>query len=276
MNNLGVLGGDEGNTLITSSPIKSKQVPKRKNHFFTINNYTEDQIGGLLNYFNKHATKYAFQEEICPTTGTPHLQGMVMFATEKRSTVFDPASKGHWEKLKDFTGTYQLKEETRKPNGRQWTFGFPKPIYIISELYPWQKEVEKIYFSETNSRSVYWFWESKGNVGKSAFVKYMVIKYGCIFCDGGKKSDIVNLVYNTNMDKCTCLIWDLPRSNKGKISSSTIESVKNGLICNTKYETGFKAFNWPHVFIFSNFPPDSTEELSEDKWIIKNLDNWPT
>lgn len=273
MNNLGVLGGDEGNTHNFVSLKQSKQVPKRKNHFFTINNYTEDQIGGLLEYFNKHATKYAFQEEIAPTSGTPHLQGMVMFPREIRSTVFDPASKGHWEKLKDYTGTYQLKEETRKPNGRQWTFGFPKPINVITNLYPWQKEIEELYLSEPDDRKVYWFWESNGNIGKSAFVKYMVIKYKCLFCDGGKKSDIINLIFNNNMDNCKCIIWDLPRSNKGKISSSTVECVKNGLICNTKYETGVKVFNSPHVFIFSNYYPEDTEELSEDRWIIKKIDN---
>lgn len=271
MEHLGGLGGGEGNT--HSSPLKTKttQVPKRKQHFFTWNNYTESDIGGILDYFNKHAIKYAFQEEIAPSTETPHLQGMVIFKDEKRSTQWDPKSKGHWEKLKDSTGKYQLKEESRKPNGRQWTKGFPKPIKTIENLYDWQLDILNIYKEEPDDRKIYWFWEGPGKVGKSAFVKYMVIKHGCLFCDGGKKSDLINLVFNNNMDECKCILWDLPRTSEGKISYATLESVKNGLICNTKYETGVKAFNPPHIFVFANFPPDDPSKLSADRWVITEL-----
>lgn len=252
-------------------PNTVKQCPKRKNHFFTMNNYTEADVFMLLEYFSKHAIRYAFQEEIAPTTGTPHLQGMVMFDKETRSTSFDKLSKGHYEPLKDLSGKYQLKEESRKPEGKQWQYGIPKPIKIISQLYEWQLDIEKIFFTEPDERSIYWFWESTGNIGKSAFVKYMVVKYKCLFCDGGKKSDLINLIFNNDMDTCSCIIWDLPRSTKGNISYATLECVKNGMICNTKYETGTKCFNPPHVFVFANYPPESPEELSSDRWIIKEL-----
>lgn len=266
---LGVNRRDEGNTL-QPHPV---QVPKRKGHFFTWNNYTEEHIEHLLSSFRRlGAIKWAFQEEIAPTTGTPHLQGMVLFPKEKRSTEWDKNSLGHWEKLKKDDGEYQLKEESRKPDGRQWTYGFPKPIKIIEQLYPWQKKIEDIYLTEPNGRDVYWYWEAKGNVGKSAFVKYMVVKYRCVFCDGGKKSDLINLVFNSNMDDTRCILWDIPRANKNKISYSTIEAIKNGLVCNTKYETGNKAFNPPHVFVFANFPPNLEDEgLSDDRWIITEL-----
>lgn len=272
---LGGLGG-EGVILNNPSPNtkttdKPNQVPKRKNHFFTWNNYTEEQIGGLLSFFDIHAIKYAFQEEIGPETGTPHLQGMVMFKDEKRSTVWDPHSKGHWEKLKDTSGKYQLKDESRKPEGRQWTKGFPKPIKIIQDLYPWQKKIEDIILSEPDDRTVHWYWEATGKVGKSAFVKYCVVKHKVLFCDGGKKADLVNLVFNQNMDETTCVMWDLPRVNKSNISYSTIESVKNGMVCNTKFETGVKIFNSPHIIIFANYPPLDMEGLSLDRWIITEL-----
>lgn len=266
---LGGLGGERGNTH-NPFPIAKKQAPKRKGHFFTYNNYTEQEIGGLLEYFNNHAIKYAFQEEIAPSTGTPHLQGMVIFKDEKRSTSWDSAGRGHYEKLKDSSGTYQLKEESRKPNGRQWTKGFPKPIKIIENLYPWQLEIENIFKQDPDDRKIHWFYDRVGNIGKSAFVKYMVVKHGCLFCDGGKKADLINLVFNNDMDACKCVIWDLPRSTGNSISYSTIESVKNGMVCNTKYETGVKCFNSPHIFVFSNDAPD-TSALSMDRWVIVNL-----
>jgi len=271
---LGALGGEGGNI---QSPLpapvgaKNGQCPQRKNHFFTWNNYTEEQIGGLLAYFDAHATKYAFQEEIAPTTGTPHLQGMVMFPKEKRSTVWDPKSKACWLPLKKSDGVYQLKEESRKPGGRQWSKGFPKPIKIITELRPWQSEIEKLILSEPDDRKIFWFWDSNGNIGKSAFVKYCVVKHRVLFCDGGKKSDLINLVFNQDMDLTRCVIWDLPRSAMGNISYATLEAVKNGMVCNTKYETGVKIFNSPHIIVFANFPPDSPAQLSEDRWVIEEI-----
>lgn len=266
------LGGDRREEGNTHQP-PPRQVPKRKNHFFTWNNYTEEQIEELLSSFRRlGALKWAFQEEICPTTGTPHLQGMVMFPRELRDTVWDKTGRAHWEKLRKEDGEYQLKEKSRKPNGRQWTYGFPKPVRIIEKLYPWQEKVEAIYKTEPDDRKVFWFWEAKGNVGKSAFVKYMVVKYGCLFCDGGKKADLINLVFNANMDDTRCIMWDIPRASRNNISYSTIEAIKNGLVCNTKYETGVKAFNPVHVFVFANFPPDFNEEgLSEDRWVLTEL-----
>jgi len=271
MEDLGGSRREGGNTHSPSLLKKPQQVPKRKNHFFTWNNYSEEDIGGILSYFNLHSIKYAFQEEIAPTTGTPHLQGMVMFKNETRSTVFDPKSKGHWEPLKRSDGEYQLKEESRKPNGRQWTKGFPKPVKIISELYPWQKSIEEIYLGEPDDRKIYWYWDSTGNIGKSAFTKYMIVKHNCLYCDGGKKSDLINLVFNNDMDACKAVIWDIPRSARGNISYATLECVKNGMVCNTKYETGVKVFNAPHIFVFANYPPDKPEELSDDRWVITEL-----
>nr|WAE42365.1 MAG: replication associated protein [Cressdnaviricota sp.] len=271
MNTLGGLGGTGGNTHSPSSSKTLTQVPKRKTHFFTINNPTEVFIGVLLKYFDANAKKYQIQEET-GENGTPHLQGVVMFDKEIRSTVWDSKSLGHYEKLKgsfEDCVKYCSKVETR--TGRNWSKGLPKPIKIIETLYDWQKDIEQLFLSEPDDRKIYWFWEEHGNIGKSAFVKYMVVKHKCLFCDGGKKADLINLVFNNDMDECKCVIWDLPRSTKGSISYSTLESIKNGMVCNTKYETGVKFFNSPHIFVFANYPPEKPEELSGDRWEIKKL-----
>jgi hypothetical protein len=158
-----------------------------------------------------------------------------------------------------------------KKDGAYISGGFPRPVTTLTELRPWQKEIEDLYLSNPNDRSIHWFWEDVGNIGKSAFVKYMVLTHGALFCDGGKKADIINLVFNADMDKCRCIIWDLPRASRGNISYASLESVKNGLVCNTKYETGVKAFNSPHVFVFANFPPEEMEKLSVDRWQVREL-----
>lgn len=81
----------------------------------------------------------------------------------------------------------------------------------------------------------------------------------------------MNLIFNADMDKCNCIMFDIPRANRGSISYASLESIKNGLICNTKYETGSKVFNPPHIIIFANFPPDKADKLSKDRWKITNL-----
>lgn len=252
---------------------KNDRVPIRKNHFFTWNNYTEQHVDVLLEFFNEFAEKYAFQEELAPSSKTPHLQGMVCFKKQRRSTEWDPESKGWYAALKDKSGKYQLKDETRPEGGRQWVKGIkiPVKIEIISVLYPWQKKIENLILEKPDNRKIYWFWESKGNIGKSAFVKYCIVKHKILFCDGGKKSDLVNLVFNQDMNETKCVIWDLPRSSKGSISYSTLECVKNGMVCNTKYETGVKVFNSPHIIVFANYPPEDMDKLSEDRWVVTEL-----
>jgi hypothetical protein len=81
----------------------------------------------------------------------------------------------------------------------------------------------------------------------------------------------MNLVFNQDMDACRGVFFDIPRSNRGNISYASLECIKNGMVCNTKYETGVKVFNSPHIFIFANFEPEEPDKLSADRWIITEL-----
>lgn len=187
-----------------------------------------------------------------------------------RITELKLAGKPHFEAC---AGNEEQNEKYCSKDGDVTRYGYPNPINLISALRPFQAEIEQLYLTEPDDRKIYWFWETTGNIGKSAFVKYMVVRHGCLFCDGGRKTDLVNLVFNADMDSVKCIIWDLPRCSKGNISYSTLESIKNGLICNTKYETGVKVFNSPHVFVFANYPPEDEDKLSQDRWVIRCLDN---
>jgi len=261
----------EGNTEL----LKSKQQTRKTFYCFTAYNYKEVEIE-LNRQLQQICKKYLYGYEICPTTGKPHLQGFLALKKPMRITELNIVGKPHFEACiadEESNIKYCSKTASSDPtqDGKIVKYGFPIPIKTIENLYEWQKTIETLYFSEPDDRAVNWYWEGAGKVGKSAFVKYMVLKHGCLFCDGGKKADLINLVFNSNMDKCRAIIWDLPRSTKGKISYSTLESIKNGLICNTKYETGVKVFNPPHIFVFANFPPDDENELSKDRWNIVKL-----
>jgi len=61
-------------------------MPGAKNWVFTLNNYSEDDIFYLLCLPNDDAndlTYIVFGEEHAPSTGTPHLQGYLQFATRR-------------------------------------------------------------------------------------------------------------------------------------------------------------------------------------------------
>ena len=261
-----------GNTI--SPKVKNIRENQLKKWVFTLNNYTESDIVEILETLESNiCEKYGFQTEV-GENGTPHLQGAIWLKKAMRWSEFKWKSKPHFEKMKDDKGSNDYVQKADTFAGRRWNKGLTplkKPLKVITELRPWQKKVEDLVKTEPDDRAVYWFWESTGNVGKSALVKYLVSKYGCLFCNGGKGSDLINLIFNQDMDSTTCVIWDLPRENKGFISSSTVEAVKNGMVCNTKYETGVKLFNAPHVIIFSNYPPENIEELSKDRWIIEEI-----
>jgi len=235
---------------------------------FVLNNYTESERAMILENLKDISKKYIVAKEI-GESGTPHLQ---CYCSLKKKMRFDTLNKllGNRCSIRKCRNEAALIEYCKK-DGDYISFGFPKPIKIIETLRPWQQNILDIYLTDPDDRTIYWFWDDKGNIGKSAFVKYMVVKYGVLFCNGGKHSDLVNLVYNADMENTKCIIWDLPRCTKGKVSYATLECVKNGMVCNTKYETGVKCFNSIHVIVFANYPPDDTSELSEDRWKIIQL-----
>ena len=264
---------ENGNT-IHSLPSKNqkKQSNQIKNWFFTWNNYPNDAIETLETTFKQICIKYVFQREIGEETNTPHIQGSIWCKKSIRYTEMKLPKTIHWEKMRNEEASIKYCQKSATSIGEPILFGFPKPIKIISELREYQKVIENIYLTEPDDRAIYWFYEDIGNVGKSAFCKYMYSKHGVLFCNGGKSGDLINLCFNTDMDNTKAVIWDIPRASQNAISYSAVEQIKNGLICNTKYETGNKIFNPPHIFIFANFPPRDTHNLSIDRWNIYRID----
>ncbi len=251
----------------TKTPPVKKQVSPAKKWCFTLNNYTEEDISSIDLQFDKY-DKIIVGKEI-GQMGTPHLQGYIEFKKKLRPSSLKLNKGIHWEKAKgDLQDNFDY---CSKGNDILFERGMPKDIKIITKLYDWQEKVLQLYKSPINDRKIYWFYEPLGNTGKSAFVKYMIVKYRILFLSGGKYSDIMNIIFNSDMDVCDCIMIDIPRANEGHISYASLESIKNGMVCNTKYETGVKIFNSPHLFIFANFAPDNVDNLSHDRWDIINL-----
>lgn len=264
--------GDNGDAVDGNTNPRVSQLVK---WFFTFNNYIENDIGELERVFQRICIKYVFQEETGEEEKTPHLQGSIWLKKAMRWSEFKLPKCIHWEKLRNEEASIEYCQKEKTRTGRIFKWGWPKPIKVIEELYDWQKEAKEILLTsceETTNRNVYWWWESTGNKGKSAFCKYMAVKHKTTVIQGGKLADIMNIIFNTDMDKCNSIIIDIPRCNKNNVSYAAIECILNGMITNTKYETGVKIFNPPQLLIFANFEPEfGIYNLSSDRWNIREI-----
>jgi len=252
---------------------KKKQSDRKTFYAFTVFDY-EEHYNDLLMELKNISRKGILGKEICPETKRKHLQGFMALKKPMRITELKYIRcNPHFEACIG-NEEQNIKYCSKEKDYVKW--GFPKPIKVIETLYKWQSDIECKYLQEPDDRTINWYYDATGNIGKSSFIKYMIVKHKVLYCSGGKHSDIMNLVFNQDMDECRGVFFDIPRANSGHISYSSLESIKNGMVCNTKYETGVKIFNSPHVFVFANFPPEDLESLSRDRWRITNLSDTPS
>lgn len=256
----------EGNT--NSSRVK--QANQRVNWFFTWNNFPDRAIEMLKTKFDEICKSYVFQHEL-GENGTHHLQGCITLKKRGRWSEFDLPKEIHWEKTMNNINAekYCCKEETRVAG--PWSKGvlIRKKLKLITPDRPFQYFILDIIKKEPEERSIYWFYEENGNVGKSSFCKYLVSEHNALFIDEGKKADLMNHVltfYNSGKE-IELVVLDVPRANRNKISYKSIESIKTGMIYSSKYEGGQLLFNTPHVIIFANYLPQ-WEKLSSDRWKV--------
>lgn len=253
---------------------KSPKKPKENMRYcFTLNNYTEDELNKIINSAKSASFKYIIGREV-GEQGTPHLQGYINMSPHKKSCSsfikWLDNERIHIEPCKG-SESQNVKYCSKDGKFESNFYEAPEPLEIIDEMLEWMKELENILLEKANKRAVYWIWEPIGGVGKSSFAKYLCHKYKATYIDEGKKADLINIIYNIkDINSKSIIVIDIPRDNGNKISYKAIEQIKNGMICNTKYETGMKLFNSPHVIIFSNSYPE-IEKLSLDRWKIGEI-----
>ncbi len=264
------IGG--GNT--KSPPIQGKR------WCFTLNNPKDGMIEQIEQEFKRLNLKYIIGSEV-GESGTPHLQGYIEADKKMRPSQikwsFGKWSTAHWEKAKGNTIeniTYCSKE------GNYLIHRFDKPkvekkSWLNISLYPWQEIVINELKEDASDRTIRWLWESKGNVGKTTFQKYIYSKYTRVAVLGGKACDIKNgIIEFHKQHKCTpdIVLINIPRVYKDFVSFQGIEEIKDMFFYSGKYEGGMVCGDAPHVIVFANNSPD-TNKMSLDRWAIDEIVN---
>lgn len=155
----------------------------------------------------------------------------------------------------------------------------------IDLQHKWQKELYEIVMNKPDRRKIYWYWEPKGNTGKSHFCDYMADyhpKDVFVLEAVGKFNDVANILKNARDAGWTgkiCLI-DLPRQCQDKESLyRPLENIKNGRVTSGKYDGCVLRWNPGHVVVFANWEPEWTA-LSTDRWrphrIVIESNDWPS
>lgn len=258
-------GDGRGNT--NSRPFPTKRDTQRVYWCFTFNNYSN--VETLETIFKGFCQWYVFQEEI-GANGTPHLQGTICLKTKQRLSELkhiDPAI--HWEPTKAVKASilYCTKKETS--TGRVFSHGIELPEELESDKpYGWQLKVMDIIKEKPDKRTIHWFWEPNGNVGKTSLCKHLVINHNALMLTG-KSTDMYHMI-SKFPNKRKLFIIDVPRSTQDYINYGAIEQMKNGLIFSGKYEGSQLVFNCPHVIVFANEPPNLSM-MSADRWNIVHI-----
>lgn len=241
----------------------TKRLSVSKRWCFTLNNYTEKEVEDINKVFGQNG-QFIYGFEV-GESGTPHLQGYIIKEKAFRPSELKLSNRIHWEKCK---GSHEdnIKYCSKEGNYiKSDGIKIKKPVKVLNEnqLYDWQKDIVNIIKQEPDDRTIHWYYDTIGNIGKSTFTKFLCLKYGAIPVEG-KKNDILYCCAEYESD---IYVFDFERSMEEYISYGAIEKIKNGCFMCSKYESKPIIRNNPHIIIFANFKPD-IKALSLDRWHI--------
>jgi len=258
-------GTREGNT-------KSSRVTPGMYWCFTLNNYSMEEMARLEQLFVDGNIEYLFGEEIGEEKGTPHLQGYIRSKTRIRPDEKFKNKRIHWEKCR---GSEEQNTRYCRKGGKIHTnMRIIRDVIAENGAYDWQRDIIETCDREPDGRKINWYWEKKGNVGKTELAKHLYLKHGndMIYVNG-KAADVKCAIAGCER-KPKIIIFGIPRQNEEYVSYAVLEEVKDGIFFSGKYESGMVVFPTPHIFVFANFAPD-TSKLSADRWNIVNLSKDP-
>lgn len=135
-----------------------------------------------------------------------------------------------------------------------------------ASLRPWQQDLMDVLQGEPHPREILWRWDPEGNSGKSWMTTYLAVIHGAVVFNSAK---VVDLAHIWSKQQSKIVVFDLARTQEGFLHGmySFAESLKNGIVCSTKYDGQTIKSDPPHVVVFANFEPDRTK-WSQDRYNV--------
>ncbi|QGH72490.1 MAG: Rep protein [CRESS virus sp. ctBNR11] len=241
---------------------------------FTKDNATKEDVGTFIKYFQLEDMDYMFQMEKGEKTGMIHLQGVCRFKNPRDRW---PELKAHWDRCRSWKKSiiYCSKTDTRIEG--PWTNldikvkEKPQDYLKDKELYPFQAEILMMLGGKIMDRTIFWYFDEKGNTGKSTLVRHILLNNQAICRSGSGKDCYCALKLRCEDNKePNIVIFDLTRDEENKCNYKVIETIKNGVFFSGKYESKDIIINPPHVIVFSNWKP-KIDKLSKDRWSIHEI-----
>lgn len=256
------------------------QISPAKKWCFTWNNPTEDPSRSIDPEFQAKAECWGYQPEV-GENGTPHIQGWVEFKTKVRPLSLGLPKEIHWEKMKgtvEQSIEYCSKSETKA--GAYVTNLKQKlcmkctddDVISLDEMYDWGRELVDMVkgrLPDKTERQIYWFWSNAGQMKKTETARHLVFHHDAVVIQGGRKH-VLAVAYK---HPAPIYILTVPRTDEGYVSYSSIELIKDALYMSAfgTEATGMVNRKKPWVIVMANFEPNKST-LSEDRWVVKNVD----
>lgn len=146
----------------------------------------------------------------------------------------------------------------------------PEPELPSYALFPWQAALSETLKGDPDDRKIIFVVDTAGNSGKTWFAKYFCSLFPdkTQYMESSKKAD---MAYALNPGIKTLFI-NVTRTQNEFFNYSFIESVKDGMVFSSKYESGLKRLGNCHVVVMMNQRPDETA-LSRDRYSIQVIKN---
>lgn len=251
---------------------RKNQEAARKIWSLTLNNWTREERENLIEALGRLG-EYVVGEEI-GEEGTPHLQGALRSRSRIRFTALRKINpRIHWEPgrswkhLREYCkkdGVYTSNVEATPDEEARAAHAARYDGVVWRD---WQQGLLDVLGTSPGWRTIHWYWEPIGCVGKSYLAGYIYLNFPTLIV-GGKATDVMQSLKTyreTEKKNPKVVIYDIPRHMKDFINYGLLEQIKNGVIFSGKYESNQFLIPPTHIICFANFEPDY-EKLSEDRW----------
>jgi len=133
------------------------------------------------------------------------------------------------------------------------------------ELRPWQGHLEEELKFPSDPRKIIWYFDPKGNKGKSWMGLYLHMIHDALLITGGKDVDVKNLYHGEKT-----IVFNFSRDREDFLPYGAIEAMKDRTVTNTKYMPELRKGPIPHVICFANYMPN-IYKMSLDRWDIREI-----